>query len=526
MEILEIISIMHENKKVILQMFFTKKKYGLPVKLLESFEYRNDAELSDNLNDIEEQILQIFANCSDLIIRKITLADSTQILLVYLKVLVDDKRLEDGLMKHLMNIESLKSEFANGMMERLEQELIPMARAVVIDSMKDAVQRIVQGEAVVFAESANKSLAVSSPKKLQRELTEPNIETVIIGPQLGFIENMEVNLGLLRNRLRTPLLKIEKTSAGKMTQTPLALVYLEGRVSQQVIKEVQRRISSIEMDSVLDVGYIEELICDKTYSVFPLMKLTQRPDAVTAALIEGKFAIMVEGSSLALIAPVVFWFGFQVVEDYYMHFIIATQLRWLRLMFAFMALTLPSFYVAITTFHQEMIPTALALTLAASREVIPFPTVLETLMMEIIFDALREAGIRLPRPVGETISIVGALVIGQAAVQAGIISAPIVMIVSLTGIASFLIPFPKMSQAITILRFPMVLFAGMFGLYGIGMALIVLLIHLANLRSFGIPYLSPLTPFYRPGLLDTFIRAPWGLLSKRKDNIVQNMESE
>jgi spore germination protein KA len=222
----------------------------------------------------------------------------------------------------------------------------------------------------------------------------------------------------------------------------------------------------------------------------------------------------------------VFWHGFQVAEDYYMHFIFATQLRWLRFLFGFIALAFPSFYVAVTTYHQEMIPTGLALTLAASREIIPFPTLVETFMMEITFDALREAGIRLPKPVGQTISIVGALVIGQAAVQAGIISAPIVMIVSLTGIASFLIPLPTMSQAISLLRFPMLIAAGMFGLYGIGMFLIVLIVHLANLRSFGVPYLAPLAPLNFSGLLDVLFRAPWQVISKRQNNIMHKMERE
>jgi spore germination protein KA len=507
-------------------MFFTKNKSGLLEKILDNFAYRNEAELSDHLNENEQWIRQVFTNCSDLVVRKITAAAGMPAMIVYLSVLVDVNTLENVLIRNLMNEAPATDEAPPLTIGRLAQEVIPMARVQVLDNAQEVAQHITLGEAVVFFESGKQAVSVSIQEKLSRSLSEPNIEPVIIGPQVGLIENLDVNLGLIRKRLRTPQLKIEVITAGKLTQTRIAIAYIEGRASGTVLQELRARLSQKIMDSILDGGYIDELMPGQSKTLFPLTRFTQRPDSVVGSLIEGKVATFVDGSPIASILPITFLTGFQTAEDYYMHFIFATQLRWLRLVFAFLALTLPSFYVAVTTFHQEMIPTGLALTLAASREVIPFPTMLETLMMEIVFDALREAGIRLPRPVGQTISIVGALVIGQAAVQAGIISAPIVMIVSLTGIASFLIPLPKMSQAVTFLRFPMVIAAGMFGLYGIGMALIILIIHLANLRSFGVPYLAPIAPFNFTGLLDTFIRAPWKIMYKRQSNIYQKMGSE
>jgi spore germination protein KA len=277
---------------------------------------------------------------------------------------------------------------------------------------------------------------------------------------------------------------------------------------------------------VLSSGYIEELISDNPRSPFPLIQSTQRPDALSAALIEGKVALLVDGSPFALIVPITFWFGFQTVEDYYINFIFASMLRILRYLFAFLALALPSIYIAITTYHSEMIPTALTLSLAAAREVVPFPAFMESLMMEITFEALREAGIRLPRPVGQTISIVGALVIGQAAVQAGIISAPIIIVVSLTGIASFLIPHPGMSQAISMLRFPMMLCGATFGLYGVSAGMLAILIHLTTLRSFGVPYLTPVSPLDPRGLWDVVIRAPWQIMHKRQHLTRQELELE
>lgn len=505
-------------------MFYKKNLSGLLEKLLDHFTYRNEAGLNENLTENAQLIRQVFSNCSDLVLRSITSTTGIQVMIVYLSVLVDVKTLESVLIRSLMNVAPKADESAPLTIERMLQEVIPIAQVQVLHTAQEVVQRIAHGEAVVFFQSGKQAVSVTIPQKLNRDLSEPNIESVILGPQLGFIENLNVNLGLIRSRLRTPQLKLEMTTAGKLTQTRIVIAYIEGLASEKVLAELRGRISKIKLDSILDAGYVEELIRGKTWTLFPLTRYTQRPDGVVGSLIEGKIAVLVDGSPLAIILPVTFFSGFQTAEDYYMHFIFATQLRWLRLMFAFIALSLPSFYVAVTTYHQEMIPTGLALTLAASREVIPFPTMLETLMMEIVFDALREAGIRLPRPVGQTISIVGALVIGQAAVMAGIISAPIVMIVSLTGIASFLIPLPKMSQAITFLRFPLVIIAGMLGLYGIGMAFIVLIVHLANQRSFGVPYLSPLAPFNFSEWRDTLIRAPWQTLGKREHNVNHDVE--
>jgi spore germination protein KA len=317
---------------------------------------------------------------------------------------------------------------------------------------------------------------------------------------------------------------MERFSAGKLSQTDIAIVYIENIAQQSIVDEIKKRIASIDMDSVLESGYIEEMIRDHPFTPFPLLQSTQRPDTVAGSLIEGKVAVFIDGSPFALILPITFWFGFQSAEDYYMNFIFATTLRWLRYLFAFLAMTLPALFIAITTYHQEMIPTSLSLSLAAAREVVPFPAVGEALVMEITFEALREAGTRLPRPVGQTISIVGALVIGQAAVQAGIISAPLIIIVAVTGIASFLVPNPRMSQAISLLRFPLMLFAATFGLYGIGIALIAILIHLVNLRSFGVPYMTPLAPYNFAGLADILFRAPWRMMYKRQQHTRQHLE--
>ncbi|WP_379150819.1 spore germination protein [Paenibacillus sp. sgz5001063] len=478
-----------------------------------------DLMISGTLDDNEAAMNQQFSKCYDLVVRRLQIFGSQPGMVVFLKVLVDKQLWDDGFLTPLMQKEAVPLDDPSQLYEQLKFKFSSIVQPTVILTVNEAVQRIVRGETVLFIENTSQAFSFELKDKLNRPLEEPSTEAVIRGPRYGFIEKMDINLALIRHRLHTPRLKTEKFKAGSISQTDIMIVYLENIAKQSVVDEVKRRISKIDMDSVLESGYIEELISDHTYSPFPVIQATQRPDLVSGSLIEGKVAVITDGSPMVLVLPITFWFGFQTAEDYYMKFIFATTLRWLRYLFAFLAMTLPSIFIAITTFHQEMIPTSLTLSLAAAREVVPFPAIMEALIMEVTFEALREAGIRLPRPVGQTISIVGALVIGQAAVQAGIISATIIIVVSITGIASFLIPNPGMSQAISIIRFPLMLLAAAFGLYGVGVGLLALLIHLVNLRSFGVPYMTPIAPLNLSGLADVLVRAPWTLMRKRQKHI-------
>jgi spore germination protein KA len=266
---------------------------------------------------------------------------------------------------------------------------------------------------------------------------------------------------------------------------------------------------------VLESGYLEEFIEDNPYSPFPQVVHTERPDRVTASLLEGRVAILTDGTPFALIVPAEFITLMQSPEDYYERYMVATAIRWLRYIGFAMSLLLPSLYIAITTFHQEMIPTRLLISLAAAREGVPFPALVEALMMEFTFEALREAGIRLPRAVGQAVSIVGALVIGQAAVQAGIVSPLMVIVVAITGIASFMNPAFNIALTMRLMRFPLMLLAATLGLFGVMVGILAILIHLAGLRSFGVPYLSSLAPLHTKDLKDVAVRAPWWAMDNR-----------
>jgi len=288
------------------------------------------------------------------------------------------------------------------------------------------------------------------------------------------------------------------------------------------VDEVKKRLKGIDIDSIIESGYIEQLIEDQPYSVFPTMYHTERPDSVAGNILEGRIAILVDGTPFVLLAPAVFIQFFQAVEDYYVRFDIATALRFLRILMFFISMVAPAIYIAATTFHQEMIPTGLLIVIAAQRETVPFPAFIEALIMEVTFEILREAGVRMPRAVGNAISIVGALVIGQAAVQAGIVSPAMVIIVSITAIASFATPSVAMAISARLIRFVFMAAAAAFGFYGISAVMVILVIHLCSLRSFGVPYMFPLAPITAANLGDTFVRGPLWALRDRPKLITRN----
>ena len=304
-------------------------------------------------------------------------------------------------------------------------------------------------------------------------------------------------------------------------------MYIQGIANEKVVEEVRKRLTRIEIDSILEGGYIEELIQDETYTIFPTVFHTERPDVIAAGLLEGRIAIFVDGTPFVLLVPVIFSQFFSAAEDYYQRSDIATLLRLLRYLAFFIALLAPSLYIAVTTFHQEVLPPGLLFSLMAQREGVPFPAFIEALLTELIFELLREAGIRMPRAVGQAVSIVGALVIGQAAVGAGIISASMVIVVSITAISSFIIPAYNLAISVRILRFGMMGLAASFGFLGVIVGIIAVMQHLCQLRSFGVPYMAPFGPIVMADQKDAILRAPWwGMFSRPRFVSQRNVSRE
>ncbi|WP_053363050.1 spore germination protein [Bacillus sp. FJAT-27251] len=468
------------------------------------------AELDANTDILKE----LFKDCTDIVFRMFK-AGSQRAYMVFVDGLVDSNTLQFHVLEQLEEAEG-----EHFTVDRVKDRLISAGTVNDTEKLDELVKQILGGNTGVLIDGLDAAFIVDAKGGARRSVSEPETETAIRGPREGFTESLRVNTSLLRHKIRSNRLKVLSKTVGEETQTGIAIVYIEGLARPELLEEVEKRIDEIKIDGILESGYVEELIEDDTWSIFPQIQNTERPDTLAGNLLEGRVGIIVDGTPFALILPATFWQFMQASEDYYHRFHISVFLRILRMTFIFVALLLPAIYVAVTTYHQEMIPTNLLFSVAASREAIPFPAFVEALIMEVSFEALREAGIRLPKLVGQAVSILGALVIGQAAVEAGIVSAPMVIIVSMTGIASFTIPRFNMAISIRLLRFPLMILAGMFGLYGIVLGTTFLLTHLVKLRSFGVPYFAPLAPINLRELKDVFIRAPWWEMDKRPSQMV------
>lgn len=469
----------------------------------------SDETISPDIFSNEQVLRDSFQNCSDFVVRPITISGKAKILFVYVDGLVDTKTLNLVVLKPL-TFSGLPPGAKNNdpMANIIYDQLIAVASVSTISKMSELVESLLKAKVGILVEGETKALIADLSGFETRSIEEPSAEVTIRGPREGFTESLRINTTLLRRRIRSTKLKMESFTIGELSKTDVVVTYIEGVVASSLLKEVRKRISRIKIDGVLDSEFIEEFIEDVPYSPFPQIQNTERPDVVSANILEGKVAIIVDNTPFALIIPMTFWDGLQSAEDYYERYIYSSFIRIIRYILFNTSLFLPSLYVALTTYHPKLIPTALLISIASAREGTPFPAIIEALIMELMFEGLREAGVRLPKPVGSAVSIVGALVIGQAAVQAGIVSAPMVIVVASTGIASFSIPRYNFGTALRIIRFVMLILAGTLGLYGIAIGLIALTVHLINLQSFGVPYFSPVAPQIPSDLKDILVRAP------------------
>jgi spore germination protein len=472
------------------------------------------ALLTGVLQEDLQQVKIMFDRSSDFSYREFVMNSTQKAVIFFLDGLVDIQRLDTNILTPLLNYSG--NVLQQSMTFPMELEEIILSAVIQRgETIQDVVDHVLAGDTVILVDGVKQSLFVSEKSWEQRAVEEPATEAVIYGPREGFTENIRTNTSMIRRRLKTPQLKMESMKVGELSKTEIVITYLEGIAEQSVVDEVRSRLNRISIDAIEESGYIVEFIEDSPYSVFPQILQTERPDRVVGNLLEGRVGIMVDNTPFVLIVPITFYQLMNATEDYYERFIMASAVRCLRYLFLGIALLFPSIYIAVVTFHQELLPTNLLFSVAAARETVPFPVIVAALLMEISFEALREAGIRLPRPIGGTVSIVGALVIGQSAVQAGIVGAPLVIVVSITGIASFMFPSYSLTGAIRLLRFPMMILAAMLGLYGILLGIFFILIHLTRLHSFGVPYLSPVAPFNFSDLKDVFVRAPWWMMTSR-----------
>lgn len=442
--------------------------------------------------------------------------------------LCGDKRCCIGYIDGMVDVELINFHITEPLM-RAEMPQVDDTYRYLLDSVipADEVKRltetakiaeaVISGDTALFVEGAAGALTFNTKNWKTRSITEPESEKVTKGPREGFNESLMTNLTLIRRKLNTPDFKVKFRRIGRRSNTRMCVCYLKDLASQAVLDELDRRLNAIDVDSVLSVNYIDEMIRDSPMSFFITMGTTERPDVAAAKMLEGRVVVMVEGCPCALSAPYVFIEYFQAAEDYYGSFWAASIGRVMRIIGFVLTVTTPAIYLALVTMHQEMVPTTLLMAIDAARQQVPLPSVLELIVMLIVLEIMRESGARVPSFLGQSLSIVGGLVIGQAAVAARLISAPIIIVVALAAITSLLVP--KLEGAAFVLRLLFVLITSVLGFYGLMIGMTAMFLHLLGIRSFGVPYLLDVLPLNMQEFKDTAIRMPWFYMIMRPRHI-------
>lgn len=471
--------------------------------------------ISANLQENLIYLKDMFQNSSDIIFRPFSIGTKQEVDALILAVdgLYDKITINQNVIKPLMELEiddapvKNKMNIANGTLSvhSVQQE----------NSMNKAISNLMKGNPLLFIDGYNTVFIIHANSWSTRNIEKPDTETSVRGSKESFTETLRTNTAMLRLKIHHPKLQIGNMVLGRLSQTDIALAYIDDIVSPGILEELKKRLNKIDIDAILDSGYIEELIADSPLSIFPTVAYSERPDIVAARLLEGRVAIFVEGSPFALIVPHLLMESFQTVDDYYSRPYYSSLMRALRFFSFLTATLLPAVFVAAQDYHNEMFPTDLLISVAAAREGVPFPLFFEVFGMTLAFEALKESGIRMPSSVGQAVAIVGGLVLGQAAVDAGIVGNATIIIIAITAITTFL--SPSLNDTTGILRLLYLIAGAIFGMYGIMLMISFLLLHVASLRSFGIPYMAPYFPITWNGWKDLFIRAPLWQLSQRPE---------
>ncbi|WP_421072881.1 spore germination protein [Pelotomaculum propionicicum] len=474
----------------------------------------NNMEISVSLAQNETYLRQEFANISDIIFKNFK-AGEIECLAIWFDGLINNRVSHDIFRALMLDIpkgqlleipDEKRTDFLN-------QRFLPYHDTLQITDLVELKRWVLMSKLVLLVDGCPVGLMVDAENRPQRPISEPVTEPTVIGPHDSFVENIRINTALIRSRLGDAKLKSEDFIIGRRTNTLVTLMYVADIANPKIIEEARRRISKIDIDGILDSSYIKELIQDRGFTLFPIMKGTERPDKAVADLLEGRFALVVDGSPQVLIAPSLFIEFLQATDDYYKNPISVWFIRFLRYLSIFIATNLPGIYVALITFHHEMIPIPLVFAIAGTRETVPFPAYFDSLFLLIVFELLWESSIRLPRVVGAAINIVGALILGQAAVQSNLVSPTLVIVIAIAAVANFALGSGyELALAVRVIRLAILTAGGILGLYGIALTSLAFLIHMAGLRSFGVPYFEPFAPLNLKEMKDTLYRSPlWGV---------------
>ncbi|MDQ7794659.1 MAG: spore germination protein [bacterium] len=472
------------------------------------------SRLEDNLRRVRE-VFNLPRN-SDVVVREFRFGNSPAIRagLVFIEGLTDKNHLHGAVLQPLMVLSRLGRPLPRRERVKMVSEaLLPHNQVQEEKELAPLVEGVLAGHTALFVDGEAAGLVVQTRGFEFRAVEQPTAEQVVRGPKHAFTENLRVNTSLVRRSFRCAALVVESWRLGRLTRTETALLYVDGLTNPRLIQETRRRLAAIDVDRILDSGQVEQYLEDAP-ALLPTVLATERPDRVAAFLADGHVALLVGDSPFALIAPATFETFYHNPEDVYLRWPLGTMLRLIRLAGVFVTLLLPAAYVALINFHQEMIPTELTLAISAAREAVPFPSFVELFFLEAGFELIREAGVRIPSVIGPTIGIVGAVILGQAAVAANLISPVLIIIVAVTALGSFAVPNYSAAMLLRAYRIPFALLGLILGFFGIAAGLYAMALLLCSTKSFGVPYMSPIAP-YRGGPPDVVVRGQLTRLSRR-----------
>lgn len=435
---------------------------------------------------------KLFDKCGDVVQKTFVLERSkgpARIHIIYIDGLTDNKMVEETIIKPLTYEwrGAYEGEIWDSILYR-EAQTVDIKKESSFDGV---VASVLKGDTAIFVDGYNEALVLSTKDLPVRSVSVNDTETGLRGPRDSFNESFRQSTALIRRRIKDSKLKVLQGTIGQRSRTDYALMYLEDVAKPELVEEIKERIEAYEIDAIFDSGMAEHLMEENVCSPFPVFQSTTRPDKVAAGIVEGRIAVVFDNSPEVIVAPSNFNMLLQASDDYYNRWLVGTFARIIRYIATFIAVALPGLYIAVTVYHSEMMPTKLLYAISSARSVITFPIVVEILIMEFFFELLREAGIRLPGALGNTIGVVGGLIVGQAAVDAGIVSTMVVIVVALTAIASFAIPNEEFASVFRLLKFFIILTSAVYGLYGFILGFLIIAIHLSGLVSFGVPYMMP-----------------------------------
>lgn len=458
-----------------------------------------------------------FKDCADFIERKFTVGkNDVQVYIAYIEQMADSKSLDRFVVENLMD--GFDTESNKTVFETIKNRCVSRVDIKELQTIEAAESSVLSANGVLFIDGYDKAITISVTGFPNRGIQQSETEVVIKGSKEAFTEPMRLNTALLRRRIRDTNLKMKQIVLGQISNTNITIVYMQNLVRPQILNQVEQQLNDIKIDSVLSSMYVQQYVESDWKSVFPQLETTERPDKATGALMEGRVVIIVDNTPFVIILPATLNTFFQSSEDYAEKWQIVSFVRLIRYGAGILATLLPAFYVAVTLYHPSMLPTTLLLKMAGSRLNVPFPVVLEIVIMELAFELLREAGIRMPSPIGGTIGIVGGIIIGQSAVEAGIVSPIVVIVVSVTAIASFAVPHVSLVAAFRLIKYLVLFLSSILGLYGFWLGALIILIHLVSLKSYNIPYMFPFVSSSvndYTDIKDSIIRVPLFMMKKR-----------